>query len=418
VVTRVGTKGERQRSLRRKLFYSAMPTILAFLIVEGLFRIYFLMQTDALNRREYERWLHHPAYASKPWFSGEFAASFMARPKWEEGWSPEGTHLVIPFDYKDRFYTIRDGIRATVGFDPSALPSGRRPRKLFVLGGSTTYCQEVPDDFTWASQLQKRLAAIPETRDIEVVNYGFAAAVSLQEVERLEYEIARNNIPDFCIFLDGMNDAFQAVVNGDPGGTICGAGQTYTSAGLLSTLKSIARMSVAAQTIYISILSSQRRNDPAHTQSEAKVRELAKMSVDIYVLNLLHAQEICDRYRIRMIVFLQPHLYSISGRPWTPHERATADMMTKSHADALRVCYPLLREKLGLLKQRGILTYDISDAFNDNREPIFVEQYHVESTGNRLIAEAILTKVLPVFLDSSSSPETALPLEPDRRAER
>jgi hypothetical protein len=418
MVTRVETRGKRHRSLTRKLLYSAVPTILAFLIVECVFRVYDLVQTDNAARRIYKELSQHPAYASKPWFTREFVASWSGREMTSKCFTPVGTRLKLPTDYKDRFFTERDGIRATVGFDPGGVPPGRRPRKLFLLGGSTTHCGNVPDSLTYASQLQKRLAAIPETRDIEVVNCGAGGAVSFEEVERLEYEIGRNNVPDFCIFFHGINEALQGVVNGLPGGTIFEVERNYGNKGLFMTLKQLARLSVAARTIYHSIVSSQRRNDPVHTRSEAKVRELAKASADCYERNMLRAKEICDRYRIRMIVFLQPQLYSISGRPWTSSEQATADRMRKSHGVAMRVCYPLLREKLGLLKQRGIMVYDVSDALDANLEPIFADDFHVESTGNRLIAEAILKRALPSLRDSSSSLEAALPLELDRRVER
>jgi lysophospholipase L1-like esterase len=414
VLTRVETMGKRKRSLTRTLFYAALPTILVFLIIEGLFRLYFLVQADALLKAEYEYQLHHPAYASKPWFSRAFVAAALLQPP--DCYTPVGTHLRVPLDYKDPFFTIRDGIRATVGLDSEGLPSGRRPRKLLLLGGSTTFCAEVPDDLTYASQLQQRLAAIPETRDIEVVNCGITAAVSLQEVERLEYEIGRDNIPDFCVFLDGINDAIQGLVNGDPGGTMYGAYRNHTDTVLFRTLKRIARVSVAAQTIRRSVLSSQSRNDPTHSRSEAELRELAKETVDLYERNLLRAKEICDRHRIRMIVLLQPSLYSIDGRPWTAQERATAAKERKFHINACRICYPLLRQKLGLLTQQGILAYDISDAFDGNLEPIFFDGYHVESTGNRLIAEAILKRALPILKDSSSL-EVMRPLELDRAAE-
>src|SRR5262249_15810667 len=153
-----------------------------------------------------------------------------------DSYRPVGTHLRIPFDHEDRYFTTRDGFRATVGFDPKGLAPGRRPRKLFVLGGSTTYCQEVPDEFTWASHLQKRLAAVPGTQDIEVVNCGFPSMVSLQEVERLEYEIGRNNIPDFCIFFDGINDMAAGVRGGAPGGLISELFRKHTDTALFATL--------------------------------------------------------------------------------------------------------------------------------------------------------------------------------------
>jgi hypothetical protein len=317
MTARIETRGKRRRSLKRKLAYAAIPTILAFLLIEGLFRIHALVQEGVANRREYERLGHHPAYQSQRW----------AAPGWK-GWNPPGTHLVVPKDTTDPFFTIRDGIRRTVGFDAGTLPPGRRPRKLFVLGGSTTFCEEVPDDLTWASQLQEQLAAIPETRDIEVVNCGISEAVSLQEVERLEYEIGRDNIPDFCVFLDGLNDAFQGVLNGQPGATMRDAARTYYNAVPMLTLRQIAQVSVAARTIYYWVRSSQLSNDPAHTRVDAKVRELAQATADTYERNMLRAREICDRHGIRMMVLLQPHVFSI-GTPWTDHDRAAAGRMNK-----------------------------------------------------------------------------------------
>jgi lysophospholipase L1-like esterase len=408
-----GTRAKRKRPLSRQLLYAAIPTILAFLVVEGLFRLYFAV-TAKPSLWAVETISQNPALTSKPWFTREFLDSSLAR---RDHFSPVGTRLVFPMDFQDRYCSVRDGVRTTVGFDPGGLPAGRRPRKLFLLGGSTTYSADTPDDLTYASQLQARLAAIPETRDIQVFNYGVTSAVSLQEVGRLEYEIKRNNIPDLCIFYDGINDVFQGIVNGDPTGTIFEAETNHGNGGLLITLKRIARLSVAAQTIYGSIMNSQRRNNPTHTRSEAKVRDLAEATAENYERNMLRAKEICDRHHIRMMVFLQPHLFSISGRPWTPHEQEIARWIRTAHADAFRVCYPLLRAKLDVLRQRGIPAYDISDAFNENIEPIFLDESHVESTGNRLIVDAMLKHARLLLKDSSSQamvPSVAL----DRQAGR
>jgi hypothetical protein len=422
VVTKIDTSAKRKRSLRRKLAYSAIPLVLAFLIIEGLFRLYFLVEHDAALRSMYKRLSHDPAYTSKPWFSREFVTALHSVPPQDDRrdfYTPPGYSVMVPYDYQDRFYTIRNGFRATIGFDPSHLRPGGQSRKLFMLGGSTTFCAEVPDSSTCASQLQERLAAIPETRDIEVVNCGAPAAVSLQEVERLEFEIERGNIPEFCVFYDGINDAAQGVHGGAPGTTCFGSFRKHTDTVLFNTLKSLGRASVAARTIYHSIISSQVKNAPAHTLSEAKVRELAVATADCYEQNMIRAKAVCDRYRIRMLVFLQPQVFSIGGRPWTPHERAAADRVNKGLAVALVACYPLLREKLTLLKQRDIMAYDITDAFDGNLEPIFVDGLnHVETTGNGLIADAILKRLLPLLKDSPPVAGIAAPGQPEEQAHR
>ena len=265
MATHVDALGKRQRSFKRKLLYAAIPTIVALLVVEGLFRLYVAVHDKNAIQRRFEELSRRPAYASKPWFSRDFIASLRA-----EGtgfYTPSGTRLVFPVDYADQHFTIKDGTRGTKGFDRRALLPGHRQRRLFLFGGSTTYCEEVPDAFTYASQLQEKLAASPATRDIEVVNCGIPAVVSLEEVQRLEYEIGRNNIPDYCIFFNGINDANQGVVNGHPGHTIRETAETYRDQGLLSTLRQIARVSVAARTIRQSIMGSQRKNEPVPRSS-------------------------------------------------------------------------------------------------------------------------------------------------------
>jgi hypothetical protein len=407
---------KRPRPLHRTLLYAAIPTMLALLIIEGVFRLYALVHDADALRRYHELLVQRRAFASKPWLSREYVASLMSREA--SFFTPPRTQLVLPKDYQDRFFTIHDGIRRTVGFDPAGVVQSGRPRRLFVLGGSTTYCEEVPDEFTWASQLQKRLAAIRETSDIEVVNCGIPAAVSVEEVQRLEYEISRNNTPDFCIFLNGINDANQGVVNGNPGHSVHETARTYGNQGLFRALRVIAKFSVAARTIYQSILSSQRRNEPPSPRSAADVEKLAQTVADVYERAMLHAQQICTQYHIRMIVFLQPHVFTIA-RPWTADEREAAGRVRKDYVEALRVCYPLLREKLKLLRQRGIAAHDISDAFDGNLEPIFVDSlFHVESTGNRLVAEAILNRALPVLNQSASPPAVVQPAAPRKGDDR
>src|SRR5262245_12016363 len=96
LATSADMKDKRQRSLKRKLTYAAIPTILAFLIIEGLFRIYMLVHGASEVRRRYEDLAQRTAYASKPWFSRDFVASLMAHTP--GFYTPNGTLLVVPKD--------------------------------------------------------------------------------------------------------------------------------------------------------------------------------------------------------------------------------------------------------------------------------------------------------------------------------
>jgi hypothetical protein len=232
MATDILTQRRRGRSVKKRLCYAAIPTILALLLVEGSFRVYALLGTEAWSRNRYETVASRPACASKPWFTREFMASW-CRVHLVPRYNPPGTGIVVTSDYSDPFYTIQNGIRATVGFNSKALSPGHRHRRVFLLGGSTTICLDVPDRYTYASQLQERLTALAVTKDIEVVNCGVPAVVSGEEFERLKYEIGRNNIPDFCIFFDGVNDVLEGVFNGHPGRSIHTEGVEYAQSRLL-----------------------------------------------------------------------------------------------------------------------------------------------------------------------------------------
>src|SRR5205807_1168562 len=90
--------------------------------------------------------LTNPAYTSKPWFTEEFlTVSFRQPGRW---FTEPDAALVFPQDCANRYFHVARGVRRTVGY-PWA-PGDPIPHKLFLLGGSTTYCSEVPDNLTWA----------------------------------------------------------------------------------------------------------------------------------------------------------------------------------------------------------------------------------------------------------------------------
>lgn len=77
--------------------------------------------------------------------------------------------------------------------------------KIRLFGGSTIDCQEVPDDYTIASQLQKLInCSPPHLSHFEVINYGISGAtLSASFNEFNQFDIFKG---DVCLFYFGANE--------------------------------------------------------------------------------------------------------------------------------------------------------------------------------------------------------------------
>lgn len=122
---------------------------------------------------------------------------------------PFAPHPTLHYIYqptKNNHYTVgREGIRYINGWtddDATALLQSTK-KKVFLLGGSTTFGHGVGDDDTIAAHLQKQLGD-----DYAVFNFGTGAYDQTREIDRLLYQLRQGYRPDVVIFLDGLNDSF------------------------------------------------------------------------------------------------------------------------------------------------------------------------------------------------------------------
>ena len=94
--------------------------------------------------------------------------------------------------------TDENGLRVTT--DQPSAPSGR----IMIFGGSTTFCGEVPDRFTYPSILQRMLN--DRNSGLLVENFGKSAATATDRVEVLK-SIDDLNENDVVIFYVGVNES-------------------------------------------------------------------------------------------------------------------------------------------------------------------------------------------------------------------
>ena len=84
-------------------------------------------------------------------------------------------------------------------------PPDLRNFNVFCFGGSTMFGYGLPDDQTFASQLQGALND-GSSRPVRVYNFGVGWHYSTQERIRFERLLGAGFVPDVALFLDGIND--------------------------------------------------------------------------------------------------------------------------------------------------------------------------------------------------------------------
>lgn len=110
-----------------------------------------------------------------------------------------------PFD--GQYLNIdRDGYRVTPPPDPAY--RDKLPFVVWAFGGSTTFGQSLPDDFTLSAQLQVVLQERLPDYQVQVRNFGVPWYFSSQEVTLFAEQLRRETPAQVAIFLDGLNELY------------------------------------------------------------------------------------------------------------------------------------------------------------------------------------------------------------------
>lgn len=93
----------------------------------------------------------------------------------------------------------------------------------------------------------------------------------------------------------------------------------------------------------------------------------------------------------RAFFFLQPNLRVPGSKPLTTAESARIDLDSN---DALPEGYQELSREIERMKKRGIAVFDLSYAFRDHREELYVDGCcHFNDIGNRIISEKVVSAI-------------------------
>jgi lysophospholipase L1-like esterase len=359
----------------------------------------------------YKERLTSPAYIKEPYYSEEFLIESFIQPG--EWLTEEGTRLVFPKEFHGNYFNV-DVLK------PTGLPYRRTINKVgdaqsvrtvLVLGGSTIYNSEVPDEYTVASQLS-RILNEDGNGSFYCLNAGVTSANTTQELERLEKELQMGLRPDIVISYSGINDSLQGVYFGNPDGVMF---SHETKPAVLqpepNRFKSFVKEFMPAwayeagkhvksflvpNRIYQALALRTRyyklRETPLHMRDERAIHNLAEKTAILFEKNIARMHTLSNKYGFNFLVFLQPHMYS--GTDY----RESHDVELARQFDAIRypkieiafaAAYHDLAKSVDRLRARGINAHNMSTLFNGKNENIFLDSHHVNSSGNTGIARAI-----------------------------
>jgi hypothetical protein len=342
----------------------------------------------------------HPApYARSPYYS----PPFVEEQEFRGGsfFMPPGSDLILVRDTQGEFINNAGGLRLTTDAPP------RARQRIFVFGGSTVYCGEVPDPFTIPSYLQRLVnAALPG--QFAVVNAGVTSVNVAQQVSRLRtLPLAPD---DIVVFYDGINDLLQGVYYQAPRGTI-GETEQDEYARLTRLQKGVFKLTRLpfvhhSHLLEYVLVPFAYREPPPHVKDARTRSALFQQVAQVYGERLREGEGLARAQGARFVHFLQPNLFSAPLRTrYEEHLAANPRIVNGGFREVFTLGQEHLR-RVGLaLASEGLADVDLSGIFAaiPAREDIFLDAMHVTEVANRLVAQAIFGALFPTRLPPAAA---------------
>jgi len=355
--------------------------------------------------------VHADSYVAVPW----------AKQYWDEyGALDTEWHSYVywrhrPFD--GRFITIDErGLRKTSNPAECSAPQGHATRatRIFVFGGSTIWGVGSRNENTIPSLVSRALQE-PGRLVACVTNFGEVGYVMTQEVFTLVLELEQGRRPDIVVFLDGYNDAFAAFQSGTAGSpqnefhrrdTFATRERPY--AALLKAGGQIVRdsgMYKLAERINARRGTSATAGPPKTSRDE----RLAAQVVSVYSANVRLVEALGAAYGFKSLFYWQPSVFS--KRTLTAWEASEARRHQAGGAFFLLTTAALGNDHTLTTQAR---VHDLSQAFADCRDAIFIDYVHLSEGANEIISSHIAHDLKLVIPNGPSPAIQEIPGSPAR----
>jgi hypothetical protein len=238
---------------------------------------------------------------------------------------------------------------------------------------------------------------------VQVSNYGMVGYVSTQEMILLLEQLQKGNVPDLVVFYDGYNDMGSALINHR-------AGETYGELSRRLEFNAFNQwssdhLSLYKQALTLFVLNSGlgrlaeklssvtgryggkmgQEADPGHGDDWREMEALQEQVVRTYLANKALVEAVGRSFGFRCLFFWQPSIWTKSRH--TPYEDRETGM--PGEGNFMR---GVNRRIESIASETSI--YDLSGVFGDSAEPYYIDEVHITGEGNRIVAQAMLSRIL------------------------
>lgn len=330
------------------------------------------------------------------------------------GWDWEDLQVLLccslPYEYEPytghrnlpetrKYLTVDErGFRHVANQGP--WPPSNEYVNVFFFGGSTSFGSGVPDEDTVASHLQAELNQRLGTDAVRVYNFGRVHYISLQERILLENLLLEGHVPDFAVFLDGLNDFHRN--DGTPALTeeireLLHSQEVARSRERLElVLTPFRRMPILTLARQLrdsaSAPSLTERLTPEQIAAEYDPVEKLEGAAERYVRNQALIRAVAAPYGIQTLFVIQPiptYKYDISY-----HVFSEGDLGYFHEANFAGFGYRILEGRRSALERQEDFLW-LADMQEDVRENLYCDSIHYTSAFAKTISSAIADRLVP-----------------------
>ena len=271
--------------------------------------------------------------------------------------------------------------------------------KILIFGGSTIFCQEVPDNLTVPSLVQSYLNK-NSSISYQVFNFGVPSFHSGQQLELLKEVKIYDD--DVIIFFDGINDVYYPIFFGYKNGLQPGM-ESFRPAIKLNSFGNFlfnASVKFEDKSSTFKLLKQLLLDNPSGGVTNREEFQInLKLALQSYRKSIIAANQIANSNGATFLHFLQPHIFNDHILTDWETEITTNPFETPpAMKETLLVAYPHLKEMVVDLQLHGVNSTDLTNIFDapSRKYEIFLDFAHVNHVGNEIISNKISSHIIDI----------------------
>jgi len=297
------------------------------------------------------------------------------------------------------------GMRRTWRTMPGKMPTTKPPLVL-LLGGSALWGYGARDAHTIPSLLVQRLSA--QDRPVDMRNQAQIGYVATQELILLCQELENGLRPNVVVFLDGVNDATAAFLDGQAGVSTNESNRRYefnlrrSAPRLAQALVRRVLDDSALARLARSIAQRLGREQPSRRLDQAGPvdSELVEQVVLHYAQTANLVRVLGQHYGFQPVFFWQPVVF-------TKKTKSQLEQLEAAKYAALEPFFRAVNDRVGLLPSLAASRdfHNLSSLFNDESAPVFIDYCHTTEQANEKLADAMAGPIRNALDRSLAKPQ-------------